>query len=80
MFNNSKKIKMEQSCQENHQWKLKTGWKFEAEDDIYIISTYLPAIIYYKGKISLLYEGHEGKNKKSDRKMDKGHVKMVHKR
>lgn len=36
-------------------------------------------IIYYKGKISLLYEGHEGK-KKSDRKMDKGHVKMVHKR
>ena len=41
---------MEQSCQENHQWKLKTGWKFEAEDDIYIISTYLSASIYYKGK------------------------------
>ena len=50
MFNNSKKIKMEQSCQENHQWKLKTGWKFEAEDDIYIITIYLSAIIYYKGK------------------------------
>ena len=53
MFNNSKKIKMEQSCQENHQWKLKTGWKFEAEDDIYIISTYLSATIYYIGKKKL---------------------------
>ena len=50
MFNNSKKIKKGQSSQENHQWKLKTGWKFTAEDDIYIISTYLSAIIYYKGK------------------------------
>ena len=46
MFNNSK-IKKDQ---ENHQWKLKTGWKFEAKDDIYIISTYHSAIIYYKGK------------------------------
>ena len=50
MFNNSKKIKKEQSSQENHQWKLKTGWKFEAEDDIYIISTYRSVIIYYKGE------------------------------
>ena len=35
---------------------------------------------YYKGKISLLYKDHEGKKQKSDRKMDKNHVKMVHKR
>ena len=49
MFNNSK-IKKDQ---ENHQWKLKTGWKFEAKDDIYIISTYHSAIIYYKGKKKL---------------------------
>ena len=25
-------------------------WKFQVEDDIYIISTYLSAIIYYKGE------------------------------
>ena len=25
-------------------------WKFQVEDDIYIISTYLSATIYYKGK------------------------------
>ena len=48
MFNNSEKKGTIKS--ENHQWKLKTGWKFEAKDDIYIISTYHSAIIYYKGK------------------------------
>ena len=76
MFNNSeKKDQVRKSSMEIK----KSVWKLEVEDDIYIITIYLSAIIYYKGKISLLYEGHEGK-KKSDRKMDKGHVKMVHKR
>ena len=62
MFNNSKKIKKEQSSQENHQWKLKTGWKFEAKDDIYIISTYHSASIYYKGKKTVTVQMISPKN------------------
>ena len=47
MFNNSeKKDQVRKSPMEI----LKSVWKLEVEDDIYIITIYLSAIIYYKGK------------------------------
>ena len=47
MFNNSeKKDQVRKSSMEIK----KSVWKLEVEDDIYIITIYLSAIIYYKGK------------------------------